>query len=179
MAASAAAAPGSAERQARGGAASAIGNAVTARSPRDCVRLEFGVRLVPGALLWLLACWLAFWCWDFWVLACGMSSRLRVGGAFHGWAGGGLVAAACTRRSARARMVDWWEPSLLRLILPLLDFVWIGQRWTWGAVSVPDGGVRMFCSELVRLNWVMSNDPVELLPEMWEDTGVRFSSPLG
>lgn len=104
MAASAAAAPGSAERQARGGAASAIGNAVTARSPRDCVRLEFGVRLVPGALLWLLACWLAFWCWDFWVLACGMSSRLPPCGWGVSWMGGWWLLPA--RGGARER--GWW-----------------------------------------------------------------------
>lgn len=132
MAASAAAAaPGSAERQARGGAASAIGNAVTARSPRDCVRLEFAVRLVPGALLWLLACWLAFWCWDFWVLACGMSSRLRVGGAFHGWAGGGC----CLHEAERGSE----DGGLVGAELASVDSAAAGFCLDWTAMDLGSG----------------------------------------
>jgi hypothetical protein len=73
VATAAAVAPGSAERQARGGAASASGNAVSARFPpcresaasarRGCWNLacvHVCVRLVPGSLL--------LWWW--WVFCC-------------------------------------------------------------------------------------------------------------
>jgi hypothetical protein len=121
----AAAAPGSAERQARGGAASASGNAVSARSPPPPCResaarlLEFGVRacvrLVPGSLLW-------WWWW--WVFCCsiGVGGSIELlrgrdreddeqttavwGGRavvrmFHGWVGGDCSPLRRGRRGLR------------------------------------------------------------------------------
>jgi len=76
MAASASAsasAPGSAERQARGGAASASGNAVSARFPRArvagrAVRIRWAFGILCHAMVGVLP---FFWWWEFWVRAPG------------------------------------------------------------------------------------------------------------
>jgi hypothetical protein len=111
----ASAAPGSAERQARGGAASATGNAVSRPVPSRACRVLGRVPARAAAGIWrafgvpclaMVGSLLGFF--FFWgggifrFSPAGMTSRCCSGGRFMG---GRVVAAACLLRSARARTV--------------------------------------------------------------------------
>jgi hypothetical protein len=102
----ASAAPGSAERQARGGAASATGNAVSRPVPSRACRVLARAPARAAAGIWrafgvpclaMVGSLLVFF--FFWVLACGDDQPPLFGWTFHGWAGGGCCLPAAERAS--------------------------------------------------------------------------------